>query len=148
MTTLPIAPGAEARYAHEMSFAAVLRDTRGVRPLPPPPVFDSPPADLAERARRALFEVSDPEFPISIVDLGLVYGVRADDATGVVVVSLTYTTTACPCMDFIEWDVRERLLTEAGVSEVRIDVGWDPPWNTGRISERGRTILRESGVAV
>lgn len=137
------------RYERGMNFAAVLRESQGVRgDLPPPPAFDRPPADLAERAHRALYEVSDPEFPISVVDLGLIYGVDADEETGSVTVRLSFTATACPCMDFIEWDVRERLLEEPGVSDVAIEVVWDPPWTTARITERGRGILRGTGVAV
>ena len=130
-----------------MNFGAVLRETRGARDLPPPPAFAEPPADLAERARRALYEVSDPEFPISIVDLGLVRDVTADETTGAVTVRVTFTATACPCMDFITWDVRERLLREDEIREVEIVTVWDPPWTTAAISERGRAHLKSFGVA-
>ena len=129
-----------------MNFGAVLRETRGGRELPPPPTFAEPARDLAERARRALYEVSDPEFPISIVDLGLVRGVEGDEERETVTVHLTFTATACPCMDFIESDVRERLLEMDGIREVRIVTGWDPPWTTSAISERGRALLRSVGV--
>ena len=112
----------------------------------PVPEWDEPPADDEERALRALHEVADPEFPISIVDLGLVYGVEVED--GVVSVRLTFTATACPCMDFIKWDVRERLLEEEGFEEVRIEEVWDPPWTTRRITDRGREVLQEAGVAI
>ena len=54
----------------------------------------------------ALREVMDPEFPISLVDLGLIYDVRRRDRT--VEIDLTFTATACPCMDFIHEDIRER----------------------------------------
>ncbi len=137
------------RYEQGMNFGAVLRATQGHRDdLPPPPAFDVPAADLAERCFRALYEVADPEFPISLVDLGLVYGVEADQATGRVQVTLSFTATACPCMDFIRWDVRERLLREPDVQAVEIRVTWDPPWTTARISERGRRILKRAGVSV
>jgi metal-sulfur cluster biosynthetic enzyme len=132
-----------------MNWAAVLQETRGRREdLVPPPVFDTPPADLAERARRALYEVSDPEFPISLVDLGLVYDVTADPETELVTVYLTFTATACPCMDFIKWDVRERLLQEPGIERVEIVTVWDPPWTNERITKRGRKALARAGVAV
>lgn len=147
MTGLPVLEG-RPRYETGMNFAAVLAETQGQREdLPPPPEFDAPAADLAERAWRTLYEVSDPEFPISLIDLGLVYGVDADE-TGHVTVSLTFTATACPCMDFIKWDVRERLLEEPGVEDVGIEIVWDPPWTTDRIPDRGRRILRAAGVAV
>lgn len=132
-----------------MNFAAVLEATKGHRDdLPPPPEFDTPAADLAERARRALYDVADPEFPISIVDLGLVYGVEADEETGDVTVHLTFTATACPCIDFITWDVRERLQREPDVRRIHIETVWDPPWTTEQIPQRGRDILRAAGVAV
>lgn len=131
-----------------MNFGAVLRATQGHRDdLPPPPDFDRPPDGLAERCRRALYEVADPEFPISLMDLGLVYGVEADEDAGRVTVRLTFTATACPCMDFIEWDVRERLDEEPDVREVEVEVTWDPPWTTDRITDRGREILARAGVA-
>ncbi len=147
---LPIrgASGAQRpRYEEGMNFAAVLKETRGGRDLPPPPLFAEPPADLAERARRALYEVADPEFPISIVDLGLVRAVMADEDTASVTVHLTFTATACPCMDFIEWDVRQRLLEESEIRAVELVTVWDPPWTTAAISERGRALLRSFGVA-
>ena len=131
-----------------MNFGAVLRATQGHRDdLPPPPDFDDPPADLAERCRRALYEVADPEFPISLVDLGLVQGVTADVPSGRVTVQLTFTATACPCMDFIKWDVRERLRAEPGVESVEIEVVWEPPWTTDRITDRGREILGRAGIS-
>lgn len=141
--------GRRPRYEEGMNFAAVLRATQGHREdLPPPPAFGSPPADLSERCLRTLYEVADPEFPISVVDLGLIYEVEADEARGLVTVRLSFTATACPCMDFIKWDVRERLLREPGVRGVEIEVTWDPPWTTDRITDRGREILNRAGVSV
>jgi metal-sulfur cluster biosynthetic enzyme len=149
-SALPIVgSGRRVRYEDGMNFAAILRETQGGgMKLPDPPAFAAPPVDLTEAAHRALYEVSDPEFPISLVDLGLVYGVEADEETGAVAVSLSFTATACPCMDFIKWDVRERLLGEPGVTRVDIETVWDPPWTTDRISERGREIMRRAGVSV
>jgi len=136
------------RYEEGMNFAAVLRESQGLREeLPPPPVFEAPPTDLAEQAWRALYEVSDPEFPISLIDLGLVSRVEADETSGSVTVYLTFTSTACPCMDFIHWDVRERLLEEEEIEHVDIETVWDPPWTTAAISARGHEILHSFGVA-
>jgi phenylacetate-CoA oxygenase PaaJ subunit len=98
-----------------------------------------------EQLWQALKEVQDPEFPISLVDLGLIYDVRRE--TGVVEVDLTFTATGCPCMEFIRSDIRERLLQEAGVCEVRINEVWDPPWTRERMTEEGRAALRRFGVA-
>lgn len=94
----------------------------------------------------ALHDVMDPELPISIVDMGLVYGVRVTG--GRVALDLTFTATACPCIDFIETDIRHRLEREPGVEEIVIRRVWDPPWTKARINERGRAKLREVGVAL
>ena len=112
-----------------------------------PPLPPSAAARDAEVAGiwAALRDVMDPEFPISIVDLGLVYGVGRRGE--VVEVDLTFTATACPCMDFIREDVRERLLREPGVADVAIRELWDPPWTRERITPEGRAILRRHGVA-
>ena len=92
----------------------------------------------------ALDEVLDPELPISIVELGLVYGVGFRDGTASV--ELTFTATACPCMDFIKDDVRDRIGREAWVDEIDIEEVWEPPWTTARITDEGRSKLRRLGV--
>jgi metal-sulfur cluster biosynthetic enzyme len=94
---------------------------------------------------QALRQVSDPEFPISLVDLGLIYGIRRQGDT--VEIDLTFTATACPCMDFIRTDIRERLMQEPGVREIRINEVWDPPWTPDRMTEEGKAALRRVGVA-
>lgn len=106
----------------------------------------SAPTRSPDALRSALHDVMDPELPLSIVDMGLVYGVRVSGPR--VEVDLTFTATACPCIDFIETDVRQRLLREPGVREVTIRRVWDPPWTKARITERGRALLRRAGVAL
>jgi metal-sulfur cluster biosynthetic enzyme len=94
----------------------------------------------------ALKEVMDPEFPISLVDLGLIYDVRCHHRT--IEIDLTFTATACPCMEFIHEDIRERLLREEEIDEVKINQVWDPPWTADRISEAGKLAMKQCGVAV
>lgn len=98
-----------------------------------------------ERLWVALKEVLDPEYPVSVVDLGLVYDIRR--TAGAVEVDLTFTATACPCMAFIHEDVRERLGREPDVDAVEIRVVWDPPWTRERMTESARELLRRFGVA-
>ena len=86
------------------------------------------PADKEGALRAALDEVLDPELPISLLELGLVYGVAFDG--GRARVDLTFTATACPCMDFIKQDVRDRIGMEPWVDAVEINEVWDPPWTT------------------
>ena len=93
----------------------------------------------------ALRDVMDPELPISVVDMGLIYDVRL--AGGTAEVTLTYTATGCPCVDFIRTDITERLLEEPGVDAVALHEVWSPPWTRAMMTEEGRDGLRALGVA-
>jgi metal-sulfur cluster biosynthetic enzyme len=101
--------------------------------------------DVTSHLWAALREVRDPELPISLVDLGLIYDIRVDG--GCVEVDVTFTATACPCMDFIRSDIEERLLREPAVEAVRIREVWDPPWTVARMTPEGLALLRSFGVA-
>jgi metal-sulfur cluster biosynthetic enzyme len=100
----------------------------------------------AGRFWAALAEVQDPEMPINLVDLGLIYGIQEHD--GVVDVDLTFTAMGCPASDFILDDVRERLLREEGVRDVRVNIVWNPPWTAERMTPAGRDALEAWGLAV
>ncbi|RFB15409.1 metal-sulfur cluster assembly factor [Bacillus sp. HNG] len=93
----------------------------------------------------ALKEVMDPEFPISVVDMGLIYNItqHGNDLE----VEMTYTSTGCACMQWIENDIKERLLKEEEVKDVKIQVVWDPPWTTANLSEEGKKKLKHWGVS-
>jgi len=95
--------------------------------------------------RDALAGVTDPEYALSIVDLGLVYGVAVTD--GVARVSITFTSIGCPGMDLILGDVDAAVRAVPGIRDVRCDVVWSPPWTAGRLSDRGRRVLAMYGVA-
>jgi metal-sulfur cluster biosynthetic enzyme len=94
----------------------------------------------------ALRQVNDPEWPISLVDMGLVYGI--EERCGTVGVDLTFTAMGCPAMGFILEDVRAALLAQPGVAQVEINVVWSPPWTAERLSELGREQMMFWGVAV
>ena len=93
----------------------------------------------------ALRDVTDPELPISVVDMGLI--VALTEHEGVVEIQLTFTAMGCPAMDFIMEDIRARLLQEPGVREVRIEIVWEPVWTKARLTEEGIEILRTWGVS-
>jgi len=101
---------------------------------------------MTQRLWQALTEVEDPEMPVNLVDLGVIYGIEESD--GVVHVDLTFTAMGCPASEFILDDVRDRLLREPGVNDVRINVVWDPPWTAARMTEAGRDALEAWGLAV
>ena len=94
----------------------------------------------------ALHDVTDPEFPVSVVDMGLIYGLRRDHDTARV--QLTFTAMGCPCMDFIVGDIRARLLKEPGISTVQMEIVWDPPWTRNKLTEQGRQRLQRLGMVV
>ena len=102
------------------------------------------PGDPVQATWDALDEVLDPEIPISLPELGLIYGVELDG--GVARVTLTYTATACPCMEFIREDITDRLERERWIDSVDFIEVWDPPWTSERITPEGRQKLKELGV--
>ena len=96
------------------------------------------------RLWEALTEVEDPEIPISVVHMGLIVAIAFDD--GVVDLQLTFTAMGCPAMDFIQDDIRGRLLAEPDVDEVRIEIVWDPVWTRKMIREEARETMRGLGI--
>jgi metal-sulfur cluster biosynthetic enzyme len=96
------------------------------------------------RLWEALTEVEDPEIPISVVHMGLIVAIAFED--GVVDLKLTFTAMGCPAMEFIQDDIRERLLAEPEVDEVRIEIVWDPVWTRKMIREEARETMRGLGI--
>ena len=97
----------------------------------------------ADEVHAALREVDDPEYPISIVDMGLVRGIEVTDTR--VTVKLTYTSMGCPCQDLIKADVRDKLLS-LGATEVHVEEVFEE-WKRSDMSQRGIERLRRLGVA-
>jgi metal-sulfur cluster biosynthetic enzyme len=94
----------------------------------------------------ALQDVEDPEIPISVVGMGLIVSIAYRPGERAVELELTFTAMGCPATDFIEDDIRERLLAEPDVDEVRIEVVWDPVWTRSRIREDARATMRRLGI--
>jgi metal-sulfur cluster biosynthetic enzyme len=98
------------------------------------------------RLLESLRDVTDPEFPVSIVDMGLVvdvqsHGSRAD-------LKITFTAMGCPAMEMIIDDARERLLREPDIEEVEVEVVWEPIWTKDRLSEDAKWQLRAWGISL
>ncbi|QLD84512.1 metal-sulfur cluster assembly factor [Natronomonas halophila] len=93
-----------------------------------------------------LYEVEDPEMPISVVDLGLIYGVAVEDGHATVTMTLTYT--GCPARDYLQEDVRQAAERAEGVDSAEVELVWSPEWNLELVTEAGKNDLREFGVSV
>lgn len=93
-----------------------------------------------------LYGINDPEMPISIVDLGLIYGVRVVDGRCEVAMTLTYT--GCPARDLLLETVESSVERVPGVETVDLDLVWNPPWSVEMVTEAGREDLREFGVSI
>jgi metal-sulfur cluster biosynthetic enzyme len=87
----------------------------------------------------ALKEVYDPEIPVNIVDLGLIYNVGVDD--GEVEVDMTLTAQGCGMGPYIAQQAEWRIAEMEDVEDVRVNLVWDPPWNPDMITEDGRHLL-------
>lgn len=88
--------------------------------------------------RKVLFEVMDPEMNISIMDLGLVYGVKV--ANKKVEISMTLTTLGCPLFPIIEKEINQKLAT-IGVEDLDIRLTFNPPWSFEKMTDRARAML-------
>lgn len=93
----------------------------------------------------ALRDVTDPEIPISLVDMGLIVAVTQRD--DVAHVTMTLTAMGCPATEFITDDIRARLLKEPGVRAVEIEIVWDPVWSKARLSDEGVDVMRMWGIS-
>lgn len=88
----------------------------------------------------AISTVYDPEIPVNIYELGLIYLIDFD-AAGKVRVEMTLTAPGCPSAQELPGQVREALLAAPGVTEAEVEVVWDPPWDPSRMSEEARLAL-------
>ncbi|MCJ2555170.1 MAG: iron-sulfur cluster assembly protein [Candidatus Thermoplasmatota archaeon] len=81
----------------------------------------------------------DPEIPINVVDLGLIYGVDIED--GKVKVSMTLTSPGCPMHTMISEDIQRKLLKLEDLDEAEVEVVWEPPWNPEKMTETAKKML-------
>jgi len=88
----------------------------------------------------AICTVYDPEIPVNIYELGLIYAVDIKD-DGDIRVEMTLTAPGCPSAQELPEQVRDAVLKVPGARNVTVDTVWDPPWNPGRMSEEARLSL-------
>jgi FeS assembly SUF system protein len=106
-------------------------------------LFGMAPVEGGLRARviEALRQIHDPEIPINIYDLGLVYGLDIDDETGRVDIRMTLTAPGCPVAQTFPGQVEAAVAAVRGVDSAHVELVWDPPWDQGRLSDAARLQL-------
>ena len=95
---------------------------------------------LKEAIIEAIQTVYDPEIPVNIYELGLIYELEVDEA-GKVDVQMTLTTPACPVAESLPMEVQEKIHGVEGVTDVELQLVWTPPWSKDRMSEAARLAL-------
>jgi len=97
-----------------------------------------------EQVRASLKQCMDPEIPISIVDLGLIYGIDISEKNDVNI-KMTMTTKGCPLHDTMVDDVKRYTRKVSGVNNVNVDIVWDPPWSMDKISDEAKSMMKNMG---
>ena len=100
----------------------------------------APGGDLYEAVISALKEIYDPEIPVNIYDLGLIYGVEVDDESDVTV-TMTLTTPHCPVAETMPGEVELRAASVPGVRDAEVNLVWDPPWGPDKMTDGARLEL-------
>jgi FeS assembly SUF system protein len=95
---------------------------------------------LKDKVIAALKRVYDPEMPVNIYDLGLIYGLDVD-GTGRVLVRMTLTAPNCPVAGSLPASVEQAIRAVPGVTEVKLELTFDPPWSKERMSEAAKLAL-------
>ncbi len=93
-----------------------------------------------QKVLNALKQCMDPEIPLSIVDLGLIYGIDIDDSNNVNI-RMTMTTPGCPLHNTLVRDVKNALSKVEGIGNVNVEIVWDPPWSPERMSPEAKAMI-------
>lgn len=116
------------------------------RPADDLPATGADATGVEARVFDALHDVEDPEMPLSVVDLGLVYDVTVEGGHAVVTMTLTYT--GCPARQYLRDEIEAAAASADGVDDATVRLVWSPEWSLEMVTDAGRDALREFGVSV
>ena len=105
-----------------------------------PPLESPPSEDLKQRVIEVLQTVYDPEIPVNIYELGLIYKIEVDDKNKVNV-DMTLTSPNCPVAESLPKEVKDNIMKVEGVSDVNLNLVWEPPWDKDKMSEAAKLEL-------
>ena len=125
----------------EMIRNAVDDDAEMEKMLTPPYTEGSKEHPLWPLAQAALREVYDPEIPVNIYELGLIYKVDIEPQTNNIFVEMTLTSPACPVAGEMPGMVENALKTLNGVGDIKVEIIWDPPWDPSKMAETAKLQL-------
>ena len=97
-------------------------------------------SDLKEKIISEIKKVYDPEIPVNIYELGLIYKIEIKDKN-IVNVDMTLTSPNCPVAESLPKEVKDNILKVKGVSDVTLNLVWDPPWDKSKMSEAAKLEL-------
>lgn len=100
----------------------------------------------AQEVKRSLEQCMDPEVPLNIVEMGLIYGIDVAENNDVNI-RMTMTTKGCPLHETLVQDATRFVKKVPGVNDVKVDIVWDPPWSMDRMSEEAKAKVRSMGVS-
>jgi FeS assembly SUF system protein len=129
----------------EIGMSRLTGNVEEPKPAAPPQPLPGPlTAEQVETLRRevvnALHNVFDPEIPVNIYELGLIYGLDVQPSGGVSI-RMTLTSPACPVAGSLPGEVRQRIQQLSNVTDVQVAVVWEPPWDKSRMSEAAKLQL-------
>ncbi|CAO3403984.1 hypothetical protein CRT60_19400 [Azospirillum palustre] len=145
LTQRPMAPNpaeAEAQLKADAAADATTAapDSKDFAPMPQPPEGYDPREEIMDRVVAAIKTCYDPEIPVDIWELGLIYRVDMDGQRNVEI-DMTLTSPMCPVAGELPEQVRQAVLGVEDVNEVKIELVWEPPWHQGMMSEEARLQL-------
>ncbi|MDC0193647.1 PqqD family peptide modification chaperone [Candidatus Nitrosopelagicus sp.] len=97
-----------------------------------------------DQVRNSLKQCMDPEVPLSIVDMGLIYGIDISENNDVNI-QMTMTTQGCPLHETMVDDVKRYTKKVSGVNSVNVDIVWDPPWTMDKMSDEAKAMMKKMG---
>jgi FeS assembly SUF system protein len=97
-------------------------------------------SDIKNRVIEAVKKIFDPEIPVNIYELGLIYKIEVDEKNKINI-DMTLTSPNCPVAESLPKDVKENIMKVEGVSDVNLNLVWEPPWDKDKMSEAAKLEL-------
>ena len=97
-------------------------------------------SDIKNRVIEKIKQIYDPEIPVNIYELGLIYNIKIDENNNVKI-DMTLTTPNCPVAESLPKEVKDSIMNVEGVKDITLDLVWDPPWDKSMMTEAAKLEL-------